>query len=348
METQAVTAWTRRLGAAGLLMVTVLVASLSPAAAATHPRDTPPTDPGFVWPPPGQVTYAPAGDFNVSWNAGDLTPTAWSLVRSSGAVDPNGRCDSVTWLAEAPIQTPDATPGVVVPGQLADACYEFAVSPSDADPALPPTYQSGAVRVLTAWTGSYDLYRHGVFASQAEATWCVGASIEMMLNIIQHTRDHSATDQRTYLSYARRKDLYVSGAHHGTDAQGWSASLAHFGGGDGYHQVSNPRYKASIRAAVRRLRQTGKPVGLIVAHSNHAWVLTGFEATTDPGLDFTAQITALYVMGPLWPRHTNKDGFDPAPDTRLTFDQLRAFHTRYYDSSGADNPWEGTFVSILP
>jgi hypothetical protein len=32
----------------------------------------------------------------------------------------------------------------------------------------------------------------------------------------------------------------------------------------------------------------------------------------------------------------------------MTFEQLRQFHTRYYDSQGPDNLWQGTFVSVLP
>lgn len=169
----------------------------------------------------------------------------------------------------------------------------------------------------------------------------------MMLNIVNHTKDHTSANQERYITYARRNDLYQSPAAKGSDAQGWAAALVHFGAGDSYKVVSNPRYKPSIQEAVRRLRATGKPVGLIVAHSNHAWVLTGFEATTDPAIDENAQITALYVMGSLWPRKSS-NGYDPPPNTRLTFDELRKFHTRYYDKSGPDNPWEGMFVTIVP
>ena len=75
--------------------------------------------------------------------------------------------------------------------------------------------------------------------------------------------------------------------------------------------------------------------------------MTGFSATADPALDPQATITAVYVMGPLYPRKPH-DGYDPSPDTRLSFDQLKSYFTRYYDSLGPHNPWEGSFVTILP
>lgn len=290
------------------------------------------------------VTYAARGDLTVSWNAGDVTTDAWRLVRSSGQLDIDGGCDAVTYASQAPIAT--TTRSVVVAGQQADRCYRFAVWAGNSVSGN-PTWVSGTVRTLTTWNGRYNLYHHGVFASQATMTWCVAASMEMMLNIIKGQQDSSSADQEAYIVYARRNDLYTTPKAKGTDARGWAIALQHFGGGD-YHDVSSPRFKASIRAAVRRLRETGKPVGLVVAHSNHAWVLTGFEASADPALVYTAQITAFYVSGPLWPRSASSGGYDPPPNTRLTYDQLRQFHTRYYDSRGPNNPWEGTFVSVLP
>ena len=80
---------------------------------------------------------------------------------------------------------------------------------------------------------------------------------------------------------------------------GWSTTLVHYGAG-AYHDARVAHFKEAVRTAALRLRQTGKPVGLVVAHSSHAWVMTGFSATADPALDPQATITAVYVMGPLY------------------------------------------------
>jgi hypothetical protein len=122
--------------------------------------------------------------------------------------------------------------------------------------------------------------------------------------------------------------------------------LVHYGAGS-YADTKYDRFNRAVRDAARRLRQTGKPVGLIVAHSNHAWVMTGFTSSADPALDSRAKITSVYVMGPLYPRDS-KNGYDPAPNTQISYDGLKRYLTRYYDSLGPNNEWEGSFVTILP
>ena len=142
------------------------------------------------------------------------------------------------------------------------------------------TASGGSARTATApaaWSGRYDLYRSGVFSSQKKITWCVAASIQMMLNIIDSRKDHSRDHQRSYIRYARKHDRFGDPAITGTDGQGWVASLNHFGGLTNYHVVAPRTYAKAIRSAVRRLRKTGQPVGLIIDHHNHAWVMTGFE-----------------------------------------------------------------------
>lgn len=335
----------RRVGAALLVTAALVSVGLAPAAAAKPGAAFPAGTGGFIWPAPDAVSYAAKGTLTISWDAGEVVTDSWDVVRSSGPLDLDGGCADVSFSPETPVTT--VATSLTLDGQLANRCYRYAVSPTAPAPATDePTYLSGSVRTLSAWNGKYDLYRPGVFSTQQTNTWCVAASIQMMLNIIDGDSDHSVDSQRTYIRYARKNDQYLTPAAQGTDAQGWALSLTNFGGGH-YEDVSNPRYKRSIRFAVRRLRQTGKPVGLVVAHSNHAWVLTGFESATDPALDHLAQIKALYVMGPLWPS-TNSSGFDPRPNTRFTFEQLKRYHTRYYDSRGPNNPWEYTFVSILP
>jgi hypothetical protein len=213
------------------------------------------------------------------------------------------------------------------------------------------TASGGSVSAATtpaAWSGGYDLYRKGVFSSQKTIRWCVAASIQMMLNIIDGTTDHSRDNQQRYIRYARKHDLFRDPDITGTDGQGWVASLNHFGRLTNYHVVSSPTYARAIRSAVRRLRATREPVGLIIDHHNHAWVMTGFESSTDPALDRHFKLTAVYIMGPLYPRPPH-NGMDPPPDTRVSYRHMKTFLNRYLDAAVApNNPWEGTYVTIQP
>ena len=54
--------------------------------------------------------------------------------------------------------------------------------------------------------------------------------------------------------------------------------------------------------------------------------MTGFEATADPAFDPSFTVTAVYVSGPLYPRE-EENGYDPAPDTRLTVSDLGLYFT---------------------
>jgi hypothetical protein len=224
-------------------------------------------------------------------------------------------------------------------------------------PAMPLAAQArvsanagGATPATTpaAWTGRYNLYRKGVFSSQRTYTWCVAASVQMMLNIIDGTNDHSRERQERYIRYARKHDQFEDQTITGTDGQGWVASLNHFGNRTNYHIVSSKTYAKALRSSVRRLRATGEPVGLVINHHNHAWVMTGFESPTDPSLDRYFKPTAVYIMGPLYPRPPH-NGMDPPPDTRISYEQMKNYLNEYRGAEAApNNPWEGLFITIQP
>jgi len=208
---------------------------------------------------------------------------------------------------------------------------------------------SGRIRVVSAWTGTEDLYRPGVFSTQQTITWCIGASVQMMLNIQFDQKDHSRTNQEAYFLYARHHDDYAPGdGSKGSDPLGWSNALNFYGGTTAYHPSGATSYKWAVRKAVKRMRLTGKPVGLIVAYSNHAWVMTGFSATADPAVTSDFQVTAIYVMGPLYPRSPH-NGYDPPPDTPLSYDKFKSFLTPYLDDTiGKQSPWWGQYVTVSP
>jgi hypothetical protein len=215
----------------------------------------------------------------------------------------------------------------------------------DGSRSLPLPF-SGAPGVAPAWPGSFDLYREGVFATQQTRNWCTAACIQMMLNITLDQRDQSKSNQQRYIRYERRHDLYTPRQAKGSDPRGWAAAMRHFGGGTSYDDVARATFDDAIRKAVGRLRQTGKPVGLLVDRGTHAWVMTGFCASGDPaaGGDFT--VTHVMVMGPLYPEQ--KRGYDMAPGTKLTAERLEEFFGPYADHVLPDNPWQGLYVTIEP
>jgi hypothetical protein len=163
----------------------------------------------------------------------------------------------------------------------------------------------------------------------------------MMNNLIRGTSDTSADGQWTYFNYAHENDM-MPDAHDGAGLIGWQWALDKYTGTPYEIETSHSLQEAANLAALR-MRLTGRPVGLAVKGTTHAWVMTGFEATADPAFDPNFAVTAVYVSGPLYP-HPEAKGYDPAPDTRLSVADLGTYFTPVYWK--ARLVWE--FVAPLP
>ena len=199
---------------------------------------------------------------------------------------------------------------------------------------------------LSAWDGSVDLYRSGVFTTQKTWRWCTAADVQIIRNIVDHRQDHSRSGQERYYDYMRAHNRYPIPARDGVDPAGWTAGLRHFVD-DRYRRVASDTFTAAIRSAVTSLRRTHLPVGITVAHGNHAWILTGFTATADPAATRDFKVTSVRVVGPLWGLQSTSYGYDMRPDKKLTRAQFRDFFTRWH-YAGIHMAWEGQFVSVQP
>ncbi len=195
------------------------------------------------------------------------------------------------------------------------------------------------------WTGRYSVYAQGSFSYQHLDYTCVGASVQMMLNMISGTTRHSASAQKVYWQYGRTHSRYVS-KDNGVDPVGWVAALEHFGAGNYSINVATS-YQAGLRALARRMRATGKPIGLTVHHGDHAWVTTGFAATADPLTSASFKVTAVQVMGPLYPDGTlGGRHYDPGPGTWLSASALRKKFNPFQWNKAPE--WDGRWVAVVP
>jgi hypothetical protein len=198
---------------------------------------------------------------------------------------------------------------------------------------------------LPAWTGGVSLYRRGTFTTQKSWLWCTAAGVQIVRNIVKRTQDHSIGGQRTYFEWMRKRNRYALPRSAGVDPAGWTAGLRHFVD-DRYRLVASKTFDAALRSAVKNLRLTGLPVALTVSHGGHGWILTGFAATADPAVTNAFRVTSVRVVGPLYGLQS-KNGYDMAPNKKLTPTQLKRFFTgwRYAPKRMV---WDGKFVSIQP
>jgi hypothetical protein len=206
--------------------------------------------------------------------------------------------------------------------------------PVTAEPALSP------------WSGGIDLYRPGVFSTQKTWHWCTAADVQIMRNIVRQETNHKKAQQRRFFGYMRAHDRYPIPVRDGVDPAGWTAGLRHFVDSR-YRLVSSRSFKAALRSAVRNLRRTNLPVAIAVAHGNHAWVLTGFDATADPARTHHFRVTSVRVTGPLWGLQSRSYGYDMHPDKKLTRRQFKRFFTPWHYPR-MRMAWESRWVSVQP
>jgi hypothetical protein len=221
----------------------------------------------------------------------------------------------------------------------------------DPAPELTPTPPalSGAKRLGSAPEAAplaafaMNLYHEGDFVPQHTFEWCVAASMQMTLNMIEDPNRSSAEDQGALWERARSR---ASDRWGGASGRGWAAVLNEMGVGP-YELTSFRDYEETLRMAAAAIRETERPVGLIMWRGRHAWVMSGFESMGDPAVDKDFSVTGIHVLDPLYPHGDDAWGPSPVPNALLTPDELaRQFVSRDIRSWGPDSPTG--YVLILP
>ena len=194
-----------------------------------------------------------------------------------------------------------------------------------------------------------DLGKRSDFVAQTNFVQCVGASMQMMLNMIQPGADRSAATQLKLQKLARA----WSGARpdgierQGASVRGWAAGLNLLGAGP-YRLVGTITLDEALLAAARAMRKSGKPVGLLMWRGRHAWVMSGFRATGDP-LVPGSRVTSVLVEDPLYPHGSSVWGPSPAPGAALTVDELgRQFVPRRTSGRWGLSYLGGKYVLVIP
>jgi hypothetical protein len=195
------------------------------------------------------------------------------------------------------------------------------------------------------------------FVAQTNFVQCVGASMQMMLNMMSPVDDRTARTQLRLQTLARAwSGPAPSGVQRkGASVRGWASGLTIMGGGS-YRLVGTTSVQAALRAAATAIRATGRPVGLLVWRGRHAWVMSGFTATADPARTSSFTVTGANIHDPLYPYGSSVWGPSPRPGELLSPSEVgRQFKPRRSRSSGvlwaaADGSasLSGQYVLVLP
>lgn len=188
-----------------------------------------------------------------------------------------------------------------------------------------------------------DFATAGSYVGQFDYVQCVGASVQMMRNMILDTSDHSPSIQRLLWYRARHWSRYTGDG--GADPFGWAAVLTYTSAGP-YRVYAGQSVTATLHAIARAMAFSGRPVGVTVWRGSHAWVISGVTATNDPARTDNFTVMQVSVTDPLWTLLRHRHGI-LAPSSWLTVAQFAAAFLPYHDAS-RNAAIQGRYVAILP
>jgi hypothetical protein len=163
-----------------------------------------------------------------------------------------------------------------------------------------------------------NLYREGDFVGQYTFEWCVGASVQMTLNMLRPEDDRTrATQERLW---ERARDLSDS-PFGGANPVGWVPLLNELDIG-AWRLASFSTLEEAVREAAKAIRATDRPVNLVMWRGRHAWVMSGFTSLGDPATTDDFEVTGVHVLDPLYPHGSTTWGASPKPNSLLTPAQL--------------------------
>ena len=193
-----------------------------------------------------------------------------------------------------------------------------------------------------------DLGSRGDYVAQTNLVQCVGASMQIMLNMIGPRNDRTPGTQLRLQKLARAWSGPSRNGRirQGASVRGWATGLTMMGGGP-YRVVGADTIQEALLLAAQSMRKTGRPVGLLVWRGRHAWVMSGFKATRDP-LVQGAKVTSAIVEDPLYPYGGSTAwGRSPRPGEALSVATLGKQFVRRRQSTF--NPLlSRKFVIVMP
>jgi hypothetical protein len=208
---------------------------------------------------------------------------------------------------------PTDAPGDVG-GEATPAASAAPTATQPRTPAPSTTAPSAAPSSPRSDPFSLDLYRAGDFVGQYTFEWCVGASVQMTLNMLRPKNDRSKATQERLWERARDLSDSVFG---GANPNGWVPLLNELGIGD-WQLVSAPTLDEAVRDAAKAIRATKRPVNLVMWRGRHAWVMSGFTSLGDPAATDDFEVTGVNVLDPLHPHGSSVWGSSPRPNSLLT------------------------------
>jgi hypothetical protein len=230
--------------------------------------------------------------------------------------------------------------------------------------------QTAVTPASPAATRQSNTYSMNLFAAtgvrnQGDNHSCTAAATMIMLNFVASKSSNKgdgftwkssvATGVQTQVMTYEWNHMTATRAaeQNGADANGWRNALNYFGWGSmsaGIYVVeAYNSYASATKAAVKAMARTGKPVGYLALHGDHAEVLNGFAVTAaDPATSDDFKVINLFVTDSALGYRNHQFSYSRFS---AVFDQnLAPGSTQVDPVSGTigDNLWMGKWILIEP
>ena len=201
---------------------------------------------------------------------------------------------------------------------------------------------AGVAPVTAADGYKADVARRADFVAQTNFVQCVGASLQMMINMIEPGRDRSAREQLRLQKLARklsppRRDGSI---RQGASVRGW-VKVLHREVDQPYRLVGADSLNQAVKLAARAIERTDAPVGLLVWRGRHAWVMSGFTSTKP--IREGGKVTSVTIYDPLYPFGDDFWGPSPKPGVPISVKALG----RQFVPRRTDNRQSNRFMTTL-
>jgi hypothetical protein len=280
---------------------------------------------------------APAGDDDAVTGVAIATQATGTQMPAGTPLTSDPRPVLASTPTPTPARTLSPTPSPT-PTEAPTATPEPTPTPRPT-PRLRPRPRKGPLRL--------DLYRRGDFVSQFESWYCLPAALQTMINILEPGRpDRSRRTQDRLYRLARRFSTdKLEGK--GAEPIGWARALEHLGYGEWEVKSYRTRGQA-VKAAVKAIRMSGKPVGMLTWRGAHSWVMSGFRATADPALTDRYQVTSVAIQDVWYPRVSSIWGRSDPPGSWVPVEDLGRDFLRYNRWSVKYPGLDGRYVLVMP
>ena len=361
-----------RLAAAGVLALGIALVAVPRVAMAADPSPSPSTTPTTPAPTPTpSATTAPAPTAPPT-----AAPTSTASAGQTAPPPEASPTPDITGEDAAPSHSPTPTPQPTPTPEPTPTTPTATPTPTPTPPPPPPPPPPAAPPSMNLFVSS------GFRFQDPNMNACTSTAARSMLNFIaargtggegflwQPTNSGAVRD--SMLAWERAHDTLPKGR--GSDPHGWRNALNYYGWGPAtlmagsrvYDDVSFGTFGGAMKAAVRALIATGKPIGVLGWGGAHAQMITGYWGLVgdpfakDPdgrwANDF--KVGGFYLTDPLRERHMVNKGV--SWDRLKTARSYKVRFRRYYETdSRYDDPytpgwrrsrdeWYRRFVLVLP